>query len=745
MVERLHLRPELRLYETLIRDTVVRVQGLNTGLLARPLEVARIADGPLVVESELPAGARLADLIETRPEDYPAPGLDAALLFAAQAFEAVAVLHAAGLAHGLVAPGRIIVTTAGRIVLLDAGYALALERLRLNRRTLWTSFGVVAPATSTAPRLDAHLDVAQAAICAIQLALGRELATGRLDELPALLYEIADVAQIRGGQRFAGALDALLRSGLALDGSGPVTAETAARQSRGLIDELGCDHSLLGEMASYQPSADAPARKLPPPRVKPLVTAPTPAPMRPVAQVRAAEPPARLVRAMDVPLTAPPPRDGSALAPTPVEPVHSTTPVAPLVAPPPEPETALSSYSVTEVPDERSVAPASAPAGATEPPAAPRSMPAPVGAPEAAAPATPAFGGATTFATRAATPVVSAAPVPAPVPMPVFAPPAPPAAVSPSIRPITPPIMTAAATVTPTLRVKPQPISHGMASRGSLAEPEPLARALPFVDRSGDPNGRSLPWKAIGTVMAVLTIGLLASRPYLQTAATGEETARQPPAIVETPIPAATTGSLYIESQPAGARVAIDGADVGTTPLRLEQVAAGRHVVTISTGTSTVRRSIKVEGGRELTLDVPVYSGWVAIFAPIRLQVSVGGKTLGTTDSPRIMLPPGRHILTLRNRELKFTMTQPVEIVPGEEQVLNLQPTGAVNVNALPWAEVFVDGTRVGETPLARLPVLLGTREFLFKHPLYGERRVTATVSAGGSAVSVDFTRPANP
>jgi len=38
--------------------------------------------------------------------------------------------------------------------------------------------------------------------------------------------------------------------------------------------------------------------------------------------------------------------------------------------------------------------------------------------------------------------------------------------------------------------------------------------------------------------------------------------------------------------------------------------------------------------------------------------------------------------------------------------------------------------------------VPLGTREFVFKHPQHGERRVTATIKATGAVpVSVDFTK----
>jgi hypothetical protein len=53
-----------------------------------------------------------------------------------------------------------------------------------------------------------------------------------------------------------------------------------------------------------------------------------------------------------------------------------------------------------------------------------------------------------------------------------------------------------------------------------------------------------------------------------------------------------------------------------------------------------------------------------------------------------------------------------------------------------------VDGKKAGDTPIANLRVLLGTRIFLFKHPQFGERRVTMTIKAAPAAISVDLTRP---
>ncbi|MCA1651981.1 MAG: PEGA domain-containing protein, partial [Acidobacteria bacterium] len=156
----------------------------------------------------------------------------------------------------------------------------------------------------------------------------------------------------------------------------------------------------------------------------------------------------------------------------------------------------------------------------------------------------------------------------------------------------------------------------------------------------------------------------------------------------------------------------------------------------------TVKRIVRVEGGKTASVDVAVFSGWVAVFAPIVFEVSETGRSMGTTEQSRLMLAPGRHILTLTNRDLGYVSTHTVDIEPGEVFSLTLSPKGMASFNASPWAEVWIDGSKAGETPIANLGVPLGVHEIVFKHPAHGERRVSATIRADTpTAVSIDFSK----
>ena len=73
-------------------------------------------------------------------------------------------------------------------------------------------------------------------------------------------------------------------------------------------------------------------------------------------------------------------------------------------------------------------------------------------------------------------------------------------------------------------------------------------------------------------------------------------------------------------------------------------------------------------------------------------------------------------------------------------------PNGTMSLNAAPWAEVFVDGERVGETPIGNLSRPIGRHEVIFRHPQLGERHETVVVTLQGTArLGVDLQKEVGP
>jgi hypothetical protein len=96
-----------------------------------------------------------------------------------------------------------------------------------------------------------------------------------------------------------------------------------------------------------------------------------------------------------------------------------------------------------------------------------------------------------------------------------------------------------------------------------------------------------------------------------------------------------------------------------------------------------------------------------------------------------LVLPLGRHDLDFVNEGLEFRTRRTVQVSSRDVTSIGIKlPDGSLSVNALPWAEVFVDGRSVGLTPLANLPVPIGSHQITWRHPQLGDASRTVAVTA---------------
>jgi hypothetical protein len=203
-----------------------------------------------------------------------------------------------------------------------------------------------------------------------------------------------------------------------------------------------------------------------------------------------------------------------------------------------------------------------------------------------------------------------------------------------------------------------------------------------------------------------------------------------------------STGSLLIQSDPPGARVSVDGVVHGVAPVSVADLTPGDHEVVLQAdGGSPVKQHVVIQAGVTSSVLAPVatasagpLSGWLSVRSPVSIEIREGGRLLGTTDTDRIMMTAGRHELELVNETLGYRANRVVQIPPGKVAGLGVEmPPGSININAAPWAEVWIDGKRAGETPIGNLPISIGPHEIVFRHPQLGEKR---------QAVSVTLTAP---
>ncbi len=208
---------------------------------------------------------------------------------------------------------------------------------------------------------------------------------------------------------------------------------------------------------------------------------------------------------------------------------------------------------------------------------------------------------------------------------------------------------------------------------------------------------------------------------------------------------AAQGGQLVVTSDPAGARVSVDGQARGVSPVTVDDLTPGQHAVVIHGESGSVQRTVTVQRGQTASLVVSMGQGgsfgWVSLTSPVVMQIFENDRRLGTSETDRIMMPAGKHTLKIVNTRLGYQRTQVVQVPAGAAASLKIDlPDGVVNLNALPWAEASIDGRRVGDTPLANLRLPIGEHEVVFRNPQFGERRQTFLVTASEpTRVSVDL------
>jgi uncharacterized cupredoxin-like copper-binding protein len=295
-----------------------------------------------------------------------------------------------------------------------------------------------------------------------------------------------------------------------------------------------------------------------------------------------------------------------------------------------------------------------------------------------------------------------------------------------------------------------------MAARRYMAAPVSIAPATGTVAVNTEPAGANvvIDGKAHGTTPATATLNVgphtieLSSGSVRRTVTVNVTAGGQASQFIEMPKAVAGTGDLQVRTDPAGAKVSVDGQSRGVSPLTIPGLTPGSHMVVLENDLGSVNEEVSIQPGATASLVVPMkapqgapVSGWISITAPAELQIFENQRLLGSSRTDRIMVATGRHEIELSNEALGYRASQTIQVGPGQVAKLRPEwPRGTIAINATPWATVTLDGQDLGETPVGNTTVAIGTHEVVFRHPQLGEQHYTATVTATTPArVSVDM------
>jgi serine/threonine protein kinase len=748
LLQILRLRPALLAvpsFEFALRERTARLANFRHAYYARVRRVDRGMPpaSSLAIVSDHIEGTRLSDILRVAHERGLQLDISAALCLIRQLVPAVAVLHenARDVAHGLLAPERLIVTPNARLVIVEHVLGAAIEQLQFGRDRLWQDFRIAMPLSAGLPRFDHRADVTGMGLVALALILGRPLDADEFPhQIPSLLNEARERSALGEEQPLSPPLRTWLSRALQVDVR---RAFASAPEAMAAFEELVADDSMYVAapvaletfLSRFSESLlEGPA----PPRAQQVESsvaswhAALEEPSVPNSSWHAAleEPIVPRSRSFDPPAAQPesfeaPTRLNRPGAGFRIDDFATTTPFEQIPVNSWEDES--DSWE-----DEEELPPA---------PVASRSVPPVHDITDLLGPEPLPEVEETIEESRIAAlrplfdpdgPFTAAASVDAP---------APPRRSGPSLIAIAAIVVALAGGAYAGLKWFGR--SAGAPPMGALVVQSNPAGVQVFVD--GIEHGRTPARVTLEPGSHILELrGRGVPRVIPLTITPGAEVS-QYLEFAEAPV----VGQLAVQSEPAGAKVLVDGVERGVAPVTVRDLAPGDHVVELQSEGVSTRHTVNVQAGATASLLIPIVpaatagpvSGWIAVKAPFTMEIREGGRLLGSSDTDRVMMAAGRHELELVSDTLGYRATRVVQVLPGKVAAIAVDlPQGVMNLNASPWAEVWIDGTRVGETPIGNLSVAIGPHEIVFKHPQLGEKRQAVSVTLGAPIrLSVDM------
>ena len=640
-------------FESALRDRVSHLAGFRHSYFSHVRGVDRVNNGLLAVMSDAVPGTRLSDLL-LGAEQHDLPfDIRSALCVIRQLVPAVATLHEHGrdIAHGALAPERLVITPRGRLVVVDHAMGSAFEHLRYSHQRYWKDLRVALPRSAGLPQFDHRVDVTQIGVVALSLMLGRLLKDdeypGRLPELVGSVWAISTTGDL---DPLSPGLRAWLSRALQLDLR---TAFTSAVEAGAELDRvLAADSHATAEPANLEPFL-----ALYHDRTKPAAPPAPPPVVVPVA-ARIETPVVTFAAAPRALRTAPR-----------ADAVSSTSHPVPVSHP--------AHYADVE---SRTIQPARRSRSTRGP-----------GIVAAALMLVALTAGGMLAARRY-----------------VFA------------------STVAAGAGTGTMTVNSNPTGAQVVVDDVPRGVTPATLTLPAGTHKLELRGAGEPRTIAVAVMA----GAQMSQ-YIELARSR-----------------ATTGRVQVRTDPAGALVTVDSVSRGASPVIVGDLEPGEHEVVVAGDTGSVIQSVTVEAGMTSSLVVPLgvpdgasLSGWISVSSAVDVQLYEKGRLLGNSQTDRIMVAAGSHQIDLVNETLGYRATRTLQVSPGKvAQVAVKLPMGSIAANAIPWAEVWIDGEKAGETPIGNLQATIGSHEIVFRNPDLGEVRQAVIVTMATPArLSVDL------
>jgi PEGA domain len=226
-----------------------------------------------------------------------------------------------------------------------------------------------------------------------------------------------------------------------------------------------------------------------------------------------------------------------------------------------------------------------------------------------------------------------------------------------------------------------------------------------------------------------------------------------------------TSGALYVISDPTNSNVYLDAVYKGITPVMLNNIASGTHILQIDhAGDYDWKSTVEIPAGCTKTVSATLNplplsgTGWIyASSSPGGATVTLDGSPAGQTPvSGSIKLNAvtvGNHVVTLSLVGYQ-PYSQSVSVSPNTvsevSAVLQSQAApsgkGGLSISATPsGANVFLDNNFIGITPLTLNDITAGSHLVTIRLDGYQEYSVTTAVNTGATSTVSAALAPVTP
>jgi len=193
---------------------------------------------------------------------------------------------------------------------------------------------------------------------------------------------------------------------------------------------------------------------------------------------------------------------------------------------------------------------------------------------------------------------------------------------------------------------------------------------------------------------------------------------------------------LMVQAKPAEAIISLDGSELGQGPVT-RKVQQGEHQISaILAGYEPVTQTHLIDGSLEKPTTVSIVmlakDATISVSSePDKASVVINNKSYGQTPLKGVKLGPGDHVITLERQNYQ-QLSFEINLKPGHTANFSkkLVPAGygSLNINAAPWAQIFIDDQSYQTTPQSIKEIKTGVHAIRLVHPDYPAYETTIEV-----------------